>query len=129
MSYKPEYILAKHIAYYLRMQYPKVEFRFDMAGLNLSKAQAGMNKEIQKCRAWPDLFIAEARNGKSGLYIELKADGTRLLKIKSGEFASEHIKEQHDCLIRLQQKNYDAFFGIGFDNCKKIIDSYLKPQQ
>lgn len=95
-----------------------------MAGLNLSKTQAGMNKVIQKSRAYPDLFILEARQGYRGLFIELKKAGAKIKK-RNGDYADEHIKEQAEMLGRLRGKGYYAQFGIGWDECKQIIDFYL----
>jgi hypothetical protein len=85
-----EYQICKNIAIYMRQQYPDVIFHFDLAGLNLSKAQAGMMKAIQGGRGWPDLFIAEIRTifreedelpfgtQYHGLFIEVKKEGTIL---------------------------------------------------
>ena len=121
----PEYDLAKAIAVYLQLQYPGIEYRFDMAGLNLSKAQAGMNKVIQKRRAWPDLFIAEARHGHPAMFIELKAEGERIFKKDGKTYASEHLAEQASVLKMLADKNYSTGFVVGFDNAKKMLDWYL----
>jgi hypothetical protein len=129
-----EYQICKDIALYLRLQYPKVMYHFDLAGLNLSRAQAGMMKAIQGGRGWPDLFIANARTEENeegavtlwhGLFIEVKKEGTVLWRTKGGA-KSDHIKEQIDCLNELTSFGYKADFGIGFDDCKKMIDDYLK---
>jgi len=124
MRTNPEYILSKQVATYLRLQYPNVLYRFDVTGLNLSVAQAGMMKNIQGRRGYPDLQIYEKRNGYGGLLIELKPEGTRLYK-KDGSPATPHIAEQLDCLLKLNLKGYKSAFGVGFDNTKKIIDDYL----
>ncbi len=127
-----EYHLCKQVACYLKYQYPDVLYHFDLTGLNLSKAQAGMAKAIQHSKGYPDLFIAEKRNGHAGLFIELKAEGTDLLKKRMVDaygypmWASDHIKEQHEMIERLEAKGYRATFGIGWDDIKNIIDSYLK---
>ena len=120
-----EYILCNAISIYLRLQYPKVLFHWDQAGLNLSIAQAGMNKAIQHGRGWPDLFIAEPRGRCHGLFIEVKIEGTRLVKA-NGEPYTPHIAEQFAVLNELEQRGYAATFGVGFDECKKIIDAYLQ---
>jgi hypothetical protein len=129
-----EYQICKDIAIYLRLQYPTVIFHFDLAGLNLSRAQAGMMKAIQGGRGWPDLFIAEPKimeydDGSKeiikGLFIEIKKEGTLIWTAK-GNPSTPHIKEQIDCLNLLCEKGYLADFGVGFDDCKNFIDSYLK---
>ena len=120
-----EYQLCKSITTYLKYQYPDVVYRFDMAGLNLSIAQAGMNKVIQCGKGWPDLFIAEPRHPYKGLFIELKAEGVKLLK-QDGSYITPHLQEQSEMLYKLRLKGYWATFAVGFDQAKNTIDSYLK---
>lgn len=124
MKRNAEYQLSKAISIYLRLQYPSVLFHWDLAGLNLSIVQAGMMKVIQGGRGWPDLFIAEPRGIYHGLFIEVKMEGIRLLNRKD-EYATEHLKEQAQMIIELEQRGYAATFGIGFNQCKEIIDNYL----
>jgi hypothetical protein len=119
-----EYSLSKAVSTYLRLQYPKVLFHFDYAGLNLSKAQAGRMKAIQGSRGYPDLFIMAARGKYHGLFIELKPQGTKLLKA-DGEFATPHLQEQADMIFKLVDEGYAARFGCGIDECIRLIDSYL----
>ena len=120
-----EYQICKDIAQYIRLQYPDVLFHFDLAGLNLSRVQAGMMKAIQGNRGFPDLFIAESRLGYNGLFIEVKTEGTKLFK-KNFEAITSHIAEQMEFHEALRLKGYKCEFGIGWDNCKDIIDNYLK---
>ena len=120
-----EYDVCRSIAAYLRLQYPHVLFHFDLAGLNLSKAQAGMTKALNS-RGWPDLIICEpSKTGKySALFIELKQDGTRLYN-KSGMPATPHIDEQIKMIYQLNNRGYYADFGIGLDQCIKLIENYF----
>ena len=124
-----EYQICKDIAIYLRLQYPKVIFHFDLAGLNLSRAQASMMKAIQGGRGWPDLFIAESKHYVNshyrGLFIELKKEGERIYN-KKGLPATPHIEEQRAMIEHLRERGYMAEFAVGFDNAKSIIDKYLK---
>ena len=124
MKANREYQICKDIALYMKLQYPDVIYRFDMAGLNLSMAQAGMNKAIQCGKGWPDLFIAEAIRPYKGLFIEIKKEGIKLLK-KDLTYATPHIQEQWDMLFKLRLKGYAANFAIGFDEVKDLIDDYL----
>jgi hypothetical protein len=119
-----EYQICKDIALYLRLQYPKVLFHFDLAGLNLSRAQAGMMKSIQGGRGWPDLFIAEPRSIFKGLFLEIKAEGTKLYK-KDTYPTTPHLAEQEHCLFALDDNEYCAKFAVGFDEAKELIDGYL----
>ncbi len=124
MRYTPEYILCRQVAYYLRSAYPKILFHFDSSGLFHTKTQAGQMKMIQGKRGYPYLFIMEPRNGYSGLFIELKKEGERITN-KKGFPTTPHIEEQFLFIAQLNIKGYKAVFGIGFDDCKKIIDKYL----
>ena len=119
-----EYQICKDIAIYMRLQYPNVLFHFDLAGLNLSRAQAGMMKAIQGNRGFPDLFIAEAKNGYSGCFIEVKVEGIKLYK-KNFEAITPHVDEQLEFQDILRIKGYKCDFGIGWDECKLLIDQYL----
>lgn len=60
----------------------------------------------------------------AGLMIELKKAGTRLKK-KDGTWASSHLEEQNEVLNKLQKKGYAAYFAVGFEEAKDIIDDYL----
>ena len=122
-----EFELQKSVARYLSYQYPEVNFLSDtIASVKLTDRQAGRNKLVQKngfkC---PDLLVLEPRNGYCGLFIELKIetpfkkDGT----IKASQ--KDHLKLQHECLLKLTSKCYKAEFSWSFDMTKKIIDEYL----
>jgi hypothetical protein len=114
------------IAQYLRLRYPNVIYRYDLAAdLKLSIGQAKKHKALQHYRGYPDLFLAEPRGKYHGLFIEIKKDGTRIFTKKGLLVADEHIREQFDMLADLRQRGYQAQFGIGFDNVKQLIDEYL----
>lgn len=118
--------LQVQVADYLRLRYPDVQFHSDYgSGLKLTQGQAMKQKRQNGGRrGWPDLFIAEPMNGLHGLFIELKKAGTRLKK-KDGTWASSHLEEQNEVLNKLQKKGYAAYFAVGFEEAKQIIDDYL----
>ena len=125
-----EYQICQNIAIYLRLQYPDVIFHFDLAGLNLSRSQAGMMKAIQGGRGWPDLFIAQRSNNfpddsYEGLFIEVKKEGTNILN-KSGKPSTPHIAEQQECMAKLAERGYFCAFAVGWDAAKQTIDDYLQ---
>ena len=123
---KPEALLQKQVCQYLKLQYPKMIFHSDYsAGLHLPIWLAVRRKELNSDRGLPDLYILKRKGNLSGLVLELKIDGEKLYK-KNGEYKTEHIKEQAEILLRLRAENWAACFGIGFDSCKWIIDTYLK---
>lgn len=127
-----EHEMYMQIADYMRYQYPKVIYRFDLAAdLKLSIGQAKKHKRLQGRRGYPDLFIAEPKVDLidmikySGLFLELKRPDVKIYK-KNGELvANEHIREQAALLNELRNRCYIAEFACGFDEAKKIIDEYL----
>lgn len=119
--------LQINIAHYIRIQYPDVLFHSDYgSGIKLTARQASIQKRQNGgLRGWPDMFIAEPRNGYLGLFIELKKEGTRLKKVMYDTWASDHIEEQAEVLSALNEKGYYASFACGFDEAKEIIDKYM----
>lgn len=85
----------------------------------------------QSCSEWGLYF---------GLYIEIKKDGTKLKRDKDakkilkgdtkirkkGDWFDKYIEEQAGMLENLRARGYRAEFGVGFDECKQIIDEYLR---
>lgn len=130
-----ESTLQCHVADYLRLQYPRVLFHSDYgSGIKLTPGQARIQyRQNGGRRAWPDLFLAEPRTitirknkyHYAGLFIELKREGTRILKKDGTLVADAHIREQHDLLCELERRGYRACFAVGFDQAKQIIDNYL----
>lgn len=118
--------LQVQVADYLRLRYPDVLFHSDFgSGIKLTQGQAMKQKRQNGGRrGWPDMFLAEPKNGLHGLFIELKKAGTRLKK-KDGTWASSHLEEQNEVLNQLQKKGYAAYFAVGFEEAKDIIDDYL----
>ena len=104
MSSKAEEQIQLAIVNYIRYQYPDVLFRSDAAGFKLSVGQAKKMKALNGgIRAWPDLFIAKPKLRQTkdglpafthGLFIELKKDGTKILKKDGSYVADKHIREQ-----------------------------------
>lgn len=125
---KKEESLQMQVAKYLKLQYPGIIFRSDFAaGIKMTIGQAVKHARMQQGKDYPDLFIAEPRNGKHGLYMELKKDFGEVYK-KDGSLRDiPHIRGQQETLWKLQGKGFVAVFACGFDDAKKIIDQYLKP--
>lgn len=77
----------------------------------------------------PGIYVGASELGDektiwTGLYLELKKEGTRLKK-KNGDWATEHIAEQAEVLEKLRERGYCAEFAVGLEQAKKIIDEYL----
>lgn len=128
--------LQAQVADYLRLRYPDVLFHSDFgSGIKLTMSQAVRQKRLNGGRrAWPDIFIAKARLGvdgdgqhfyQHGLFLELKREGTKILRRDGKVVANEHIREQMRVLQKLTLLGYRAEFAVGFEQAKQIIDSYM----
>lgn len=149
---KKEYHLQKRISEYMNRFYPNIEYRVDMAGVNLSKAASGKLKAVNKRRAWHDFEIYNPSGEFSGLVIELKVAGTRLVMKKDsntkkllgyktiggksypvretktrkqGDWENKHIEEQAENLAAMAETGRCAAFGVGLENTLYIIEGYL----
>lgn len=119
---------VKAFARFMAMQYPEVIWRFDYAaGARLTIGQARQNQLCQMTsRGYPDIFIAEARGGYCGLFIELKATGQGIY-LKDGKTLRKgpHIAEQHAMLNKLRSRGYYATFCEGWENAVKVVSQYM----
>lgn len=127
MRNNKEYIICKQIAQYMRLQYPQYIYHYDLAGLNLSRAQSGMMKAIQGKKGFPDFFLAHSNNEYSGLFLEIKVE-TPYLKDGKTLKSSEHLREQQNMINTLNFNGYLAKFVTGFYETQKEIDIYIKSQ-
>lgn len=129
-TYEPstEAGLSQMTATYLREHYPEALFNMDvLAGINLSVKQGAQAKKQGKTKSWPDVFIAVARRGFHGLFIEQKKQGERVhLASDRTKFASKHIAAQATMLQRLRDQGYCAEFAVGFAETKELIDWYFE---
>ena len=116
--------LQKMVCEYIKLQYPNAIFNSDMAGVKLSMGQAIQAKNLRSHNGFPDLAIYECRKGYNGLFLELKAEETKIHK-KDGSFVSEHVKEQNYILEELKKRGFFASFSVGFYNTRNFIDWYL----
>jgi hypothetical protein len=110
---------------YLTQCYPDVIYTSDLSGLYVSKYQAKKISNWKSCRGIPDLLIFEPRGGYYGLLLELKKDGTRVLKKDGTIPADRHLQEQWRVLNLLEDKGYCTAFGVGYEGAKDIIDKYM----
>jgi hypothetical protein len=129
---KHEESLQRQVCQYISMAYPHIIYRSDYAsGLHLTINQAMIHKSLQSGRAWVDLFVYKPSRGYSGLGLEIKKEGTVIYLSRGerkGQLTSDpHIQEQAKMLEELNKLGYFARFGVGFDQCRRIIDWYLQP--
>lgn len=150
---KLEYDLQKLWSNYMDRFYPHVEYRIDLAGNNLSKAQAGKAKVVNKRRAWPDVEAYDWSGDYCGLCLELKVLGTKIrrdkdaarpLKIgtkktrfgkveiretfrrRKGMYWDQHIQEQGEQLARLRERGRVAGFAVGMEGLLAATDYYFE---
>ena len=144
-SPKSEEVLHQKVVNYLKTNYPGLLFRTDFAaGIKLTIGQAKKHAGLQAGRAWPDLFIATPMYKDQlvdfyGLFIELKKEGTQLVREKDasrvlkgeterrlkGDWWDKHIEEQADVLQMLKLNGYCATFAVGYEDAINVIDRYL----
>jgi len=115
---------------YIRAQYPQLLFRTDGGGLTLTKSQAGVYKSLNATSGWPDIFIPKCSRGYSGLFVEIKRDNVPIYVTRGPRkgrlVADKHIQSQAGVLRQLNALGYFARFGVGFDQCKRILDWYME---
>lgn len=121
----PETKLHKEVIHYIRYAYPDVIAISDQSGISKSKYGAGLAKQLNTDKGIPDIFIAEPRSGFSGLFIELKAEGTRVMRQDGELTANKHIREQIGFLKRLESKGYKAVMCVGILQAKAALRDYL----
>lgn len=126
-----EHRLYVDIAQYLQDYYPDIIYRFDLAAdMKLTPGQAAKHRRLHPERGYPDLFIAAAKQGKNGLYLELKAEGNSPYRKDGTLKKDEHLEEQQKMLNRLKRAGYRAEFATGFVEARKKIEDYLgKPEE
>lgn len=123
---------------YIAAQYPDTIFVSDLSGMNLSKVQSGQAKMMRSKRGVPDLFIAEPFGNCGGLFLELKIESpyklngelktqTKTVKDRKDNVIEKynHLQQQSNMLSHLMQKGYSAFFAIGFDMAKQMVDDHM----
>ena len=119
----PEYNLHRAICRYISLQYPKVMFNSDMAGVNTSKTARGMAKTLRSERGFPDLVLYEAKGKYHGLFLEVKISTPFK---KNGEIKSgDHLKEQQHVLWKLEQRGFKALFVWDISDAMVIINEYM----
>ena len=96
-----------------------------MSGIRLSVGMAVKAKTLRSHNGFPDLFIIEKRGEYSGLFIELKRTGEKLLLKNGTTPISDHVAEQFAVKLELQKRGFKCEFAIGFEQAKSIITNYL----
>jgi hypothetical protein len=111
---------------YVMLQYPKVVFNSDSSGLRLTIGQASRIKQMRSTHKHLDMFFAEPKGDYHGLYLELKATSDSPF-LKDGTISiKKHVQEQLAQIMIMRKKGYAAYFAVGLDQAKVIIDRYME---
>lgn len=123
---KQEQIASTRLAAHIKKHNSKIIHRFDLAAdMRLTPGQARRAKELQGDTGYPDIFIAEPRSSYHGLYIEMKKDRSEVYK-KDGTYrAGAHLLEQIIMRKKLQARGYRVEWGLGFEDAKEKLETYL----
>lgn len=117
--------LHSELCRWIRLQHRGVIFNSDMSGVNLHRAIRGRIASLRSSRAMPDLMIFQKEKQFGALFLELKADDTKIL-LKNGLLTTNnHICEQAEILTKLYDLGYMATFACGFTEAMSIINWYL----
>jgi len=118
--------LQEQVVNYLLLQYPKVRFISSLTGeYNSNAFTNARNSRIQFGPGQPDILIMYRNSKYVGLALELKTIGSNPFK-KNGELkASTHLQSQNEWLMYMISQGWDAYFAVGFDHTKELIDKYL----
>jgi len=118
---KPEQLLASQVATHMKIHYPYIIYRYDLAAdMPLPPVLAKRGKELHGKwnRKYPDLFIAKKVKKYGGLYLELKATD----EVPN----TAHTRGQAVYHQALRQAGYRVHFCCGLGDCIKKIRKYLK---
>ena len=111
---------------YVRFRNPKIRFSSNYgSGMKLTIRQASIQRLQQSNAGYPDLFIIYNNGKYSGLFIELKKNGTKIYKKDGVTFKSDHLERQNGYIQYLNKQGFFACFCIGYDDAVKTIDDYL----
>lgn len=114
---------------WLKRAYPQVLFHFDYgADALLTGRQAAERKHLSWGRGWIELLLFEPRRQYCGLALDLKREDVMLFKA-NGQYATDHLQEQADCMDKLRDRGWWCGFTKGFEVTKDTIERYLRGEE
>lgn len=125
----------KQLARYMNIQHPDVPYHFDLSGVNNPSRYSRTLYGLLNERGFPDFFLATpapfySDDGKveyyTGLFLEIKKEGETVYKKDGTLRKSDHLREQEQMLHKLAGRGYFTSFAVGFDQCKQLVDEYLR---
>lgn len=106
--------LQRSVIAYLKMQYPEAFVVHIPNEGRRSMFERYKFKMLGGVSGMPDIMIYNPNEKRNGLAIELKAGNNK------------PTKNQLECLKRLQEYDWEAFWSADFDYIKQRIDQYFK---
>lgn len=110
---------------YMDTHYPHLIYMSNAGGLRMTIGQAMQWKRLNSRRGMPDLFIAEPRGKFSGLFIEMKKTGEKIVKKDGVTLKTPHLVEQDEVLFLLRCAGYQAQFALGLTEAISILEEYM----
>lgn len=110
-----EHNLQKACVQWARLQYPKLILFAIPNGAWCGYKQGRKLKAEGMVAGVPDLFVALARKGYNGLFIEMKAGKRGVVR-----------EEQTEMMIKLKEAGYCCAVCRTFEQFQSIIDNYIK---
>ncbi len=123
---RPEEIMQIQLCKYIDLQYPNVIYTSDLSGIKLSIG-SGKKASKMRCKRYkiPDLLIFYPNNYHKGLFLELKAEKSKVW-LKNGEMSKDtRVVAQNKTLEELKRLGYKAMFIWSFEHGKREIDHYI----
>jgi len=114
---------------YVALKYPKAVFSSDLSGLELPKKIVKLILKLRSENGFLDFQMFEPNDRYSALFIEIKAEGNSPFRKDNGLLRKDstgHLQEQQAMIFKLRKRGYFALFGIGLDECRYIVDDYMK---
>ena len=117
---KPEALLAKRVANYIKLKHPDIPFRFDLVD-QIGRHNGILNKELHGLKfskGYPDIIVLRKTKKYGALFIELKATET----VPN----TQHTRTQALYHETLRQNGYCVNFACGFEEAVEQIEKYMK---
>lgn len=122
---KPEEIIQRDFSLYIREKYPNVVFFSDGSGIFMPKVIAMKFSILKSEKSIPDMFIAEARGGYFGLFIEFKDGKDKIYGKKGQPLKNQHIKMQMEMSDKLINKKYASVFCYSTSHSIDTFEEYM----
>lgn len=113
----------------LRREFPFViDFYNDWAaGAYLTHGQSQQRRALSSGKGWSDFFLPYPSRGYHGMFLEIKREDIKIYRRDGNLVADEQVRLEAAFLERMNKLGYFGRFGIGMDNCERLLRWYLNP--